>query len=84
MTLKLTTEDLLELENALDMLRVYTLPGFPATDEQRLASLRKLVTPRVLLLLSKIHLELGRTNEAQSAFCQARLAEAEQEERGGA
>jgi hypothetical protein len=81
--LKLTTDELLDLENALDMLRVYTLPGFPATREQRLASLSKLVTPKTLLTLSKIHLELGRLHEAQTVFAMARELEAAGEEDRG-
>ncbi len=81
--LKLTADELLDLENTLDMLRVYTLPTFPATPEQKLASLSRLVTPKTLLTLSKIHLELGRLHEAQTVFAMAReLAVAKEEDRG--
>lgn len=81
--LKLTTDELLDLENALDMLRVYTLPNFPATPEQKLASLSRLVTPKTLLILSKIHLELGRSHEAHTVFALARELEAVGEEDRG-
>jgi hypothetical protein len=81
--LKLTTDELLDIENALDMLRVYTMPTFPATPEQKLASLSRLITPKTLLALSKIHLELGRLHEAQTVFALARELEAVGEEDRG-
>jgi hypothetical protein len=81
--LKLTTDELLDLENTLNVLRVYTMPTFPATPEQKLASLDKLVTSKTLLTLSKIHLELGRLHEAQTVFAMAReLQAATEEDRG--
>ena len=59
------------------------MPTFPATPEQKLASLDKLVTSKTLLTLSKIHLELGRPHEAQTVFALARELEVVTEEDRG-